>query len=163
MELQKRHPILIWVLSWTIHMMQSKKRIQLLATISSLFSELKKSRPSVFNFAMSSFNNSLLNKKLNHVFNQLNYVAKFNLVFGFVLKNIESRTCKVFYAHKNNAVIESSKIVSTEHQMTNLKEKLQQTYCVDHSTRESATIKWKYYKLTKITVFISLIKYLPMS
>ena len=43
----------------------------------------------VFNFAMSSSNNSFLNRKLDRVFNRLKCETKVNLAFGFVMKNIE--------------------------------------------------------------------------
>ena len=52
-------------------------------------SELEKGRHRVFNFVMSTFDNSLVNKKLDLVFNSLKCAAKVNLAFGFVLKNIE--------------------------------------------------------------------------
>ena len=48
-------------------------------------SELEKGRHRVFNFAMSTFDNSLINKKLDLVFNGLKCAAKVNLAFGFVL------------------------------------------------------------------------------
>ena len=68
-------------------------------------SELEKGRHSVFNFAMSSFNNWYLNEKLDHVFNQVKCAAKVNLAFGFVLKNIEAGMCRYFYVHENNTVM----------------------------------------------------------
>ena len=52
-------------------------------------SELEKGRHRVFNFAMSTFDNSLINKKLDLVFSGLKCAAKVNLAFGFVLKNVE--------------------------------------------------------------------------
>ena len=52
-------------------------------------SELERGRHGVFNLAMSSFNNSFLNEKMDRVFSQLNCAAKVNLAFGYVLKNIE--------------------------------------------------------------------------
>ena len=88
-------------------------------------SELEKGRHGVFNFAISSFNNSFLNDKVDHVFNQLKCLTKVNLAFGFVLKNIEDGTCGYFYAHENNAVMERSKVVCTGDDMTNLEGNLQ--------------------------------------
>ena len=48
--------------------------------------EMENGRHRVFNFAMSSFNMSLLNDKLDYVFKELKCAAKINLAFGFVLK-----------------------------------------------------------------------------
>ena len=52
-------------------------------------SELEKGRHRVFNFTMSTFDNSSKNKKLDLVFNGFKCAAKVNLAFGFFLKNVE--------------------------------------------------------------------------
>ena len=44
--------------------------------------------------------------------------------FVFVLKDIEEGTCRYFYAHENNTVMEISKLVCTQDDMVNLKEKV---------------------------------------
>ena len=48
--------------------------------------EIEEGRHKVFNFAMSSFDMSLLNNKLDYIFKELKCAAKGNLAFGFVLK-----------------------------------------------------------------------------
>ena len=55
--------------------------------------EIENGRHRVCNFAMSSFDVSLLNDKLDYVFKELKCAAKGNLAFGFVLKNIEDGSC----------------------------------------------------------------------
>ena len=69
--------------------------------------EMEKGRHRVFNFAMSSFDMSLLNDKMDYVFKELKWAAKVNLAFGFVLKNIEDGMCRYFYAHENNTILET--------------------------------------------------------
>ena len=86
-------------------------------------SELEKGRHRVFNFAMSTFDNSLIKKKLDLVFNGLKCAAKVDLASGFVLKNVEDESCRCFYAHENNTRMERSKPVCTPDDITNLKEK----------------------------------------
>ena len=125
-------------------------------------SELEKGRHRVFNFAMSTFDNSLINQKLDLVFKGLECAAKVNLAFGFVLKNVEDGSCRFFYAHENNTVMERSKLVCTPNDITNLKEKLQKMDIVDLCTQERANTKWKFYKLTNLTVFAALLKDVPM-
>ena len=49
-------------------------------------SELDKGRHRVFNFVMSSFNNSFFNATLDLVYRQLKCAAKNNLAYRFVLK-----------------------------------------------------------------------------
>ena len=51
--------------------------------------EMENGRHRVFNFAMSSFDMSLLNDKLDYGFKELKCAAKVNLAFGFVLRNVE--------------------------------------------------------------------------
>ena len=117
--------------------------------------ELENGRHRVFNFAMSSFDMSLLNDELDYVFKELKCAAKVNLAFGFVLKNIEDGMCRYFYAHENNTVMERSKLVCTQTDMTNLKDRMQKMDIVDLCTRERVNTKWKFYKLTNLTVFAS--------
>ena len=84
---------------------------------------------------------SLLNDKLDYVFKELKCAAKVNLAFGFVLKNIEDGMCIYFYAHENNTVMERSKLVCTQTDMTNSKDKMQKLDIVDICTREREPIQ----------------------
>ena len=52
-------------------------------------SELERARLKVFNYAVETLNETVVNAKLDHFFNNLNYAAKMNLAFGFILKNLE--------------------------------------------------------------------------
>ena len=124
--------------------------------------EMENGRHRVFNFAMSSFDVSLLNDKLDYVFKELKCAAKINLAFGFVLENIEDGMCRFFYAHENNTIMERAKLVCTQADMTNLKDRMQKMDSVDLCTRERANTKWKFYKLTNLTIFASLLKDVPM-
>ena len=92
-------------------------------------------RHRVINFAMSSFDMSLLSDKQDYVFKELKCAAKVDLAFGFVLKNNEDGMCRYFYAHENNTDMERSKLVCTQANMTNLKDRTQKTDIVDFCTR----------------------------
>ena len=124
-------------------------------------SELEKGRHRVFNFAMSTFDNSLIKQTLDLVFKGLECAAKVNLAFVFVLKNIEDGSCRYFYADENNTLMERSKLVCTPDNITNLKEKIQKMDILDLCTRERANTKWRFYKLTNLTVFPALLKDVP--
>ena len=124
--------------------------------------EMENGRHRVFNFGMSSFDISLLNDKLDYVFKELKCAAKVNLAFGFVLKNIEDGMCRYFYDHENNTIMERAKLVCTQADMTNLKNRMQKMDIVDLCTRERANRMWKFYKLTNLTNFASLPKVVPM-
>ena len=86
--------------------------------------ELEKGRHRVFNFAMSTFDNSLIDQKMDLLSKGLKCAAKVNLAFAFVLRNVEDGTCVYFYAQENNTVMERSKLVCTPDDIINLKEKL---------------------------------------
>ena len=76
--------------------------------------ELENGRQRVFNFAVSSFDSSLLNDKLGYVFKELKCAAKGNFAFGFVLKDIEDGMWRNFHAHENSTIMERSKLVCTQ-------------------------------------------------
>ena len=58
--------------------------------------------------------------------------------------------------------LERFKLVCTQADMTNLKDRMQKRDIFDICGRERANTKWKYFKLTKLTVYASLLKDLPM-
>ena len=125
-------------------------------------SELEKGRHRVFTLAMSTFDNFLINEKLDLVFTGLKCAAKVNLAFGFVLENVEDGWRSFFYAHENNTLMERSTFVCKPDDITNLEEKIQKMDIVDLCRRERANTKWKFYKLTNMAVFAALLKDVPM-
>ena len=124
--------------------------------------EMENGRHRAFNFAMSSFGIHLVNDKLVYVFKELKRAAKVNVAFGFLLKIIEDGLCGYFYTHGNNTNLEKTKLVFTQADMTNLKDRMQKKDIVDICTRERANTKWKFYKLTTLTIFAALLKDVPM-
>ena len=52
-------------------------------------SELERARHEVFNYAVETLNETIVNEKLGPFFDNLKCAAKGNLAFGCVLKNIE--------------------------------------------------------------------------
>ena len=81
---------------------------------------------------------------------------------GLVLKNIEDGLCRYFYNHENKTIMGRSKLVCIKGDMTNLKDRFQKMDNVDICTRERTNTKWKFYKNTDLTIFASLLKYVPM-
>ena len=104
----------------------------------------------------------MLNDKLDYVFKELQCATKVNLAIGFVLKYIEDGMCRYFYAHENNTIIERSKLVCIQADITNLKDRMQKTDIVGFCTREKANTMRKLYKLTTFSIFASLLKDVPM-
>ena len=119
-------------------------------------------RHRLFNFAISTFDMTFFNDKLDYVFKELQCAAKVNLSFGFVLKNVEDGSCRCFHAHENNTVMERSKLVCTQADMTSLKDRMQKMDFVKIFTRERSNTKWNFYKPTILTIYASLLKDVTM-
>ena len=125
-------------------------------------SEFERGRHRVFNYAVETLNTEIVNDKLDHFFNNLKCAAKVNLAFGFILKNLEDGRYRYFYAHENNTLLDRSQLVCTKDDLTKLKNSLNQTDVIESCTRERVNTKWRFYKLTNLTVFAALLKDIPM-
>ena len=125
-------------------------------------SEFQKVRHKVFNYAVETLNEPIVNEKLYHFFNKLKCAAKVNLVFGFILKNIEDGGFRHFYEHENNTLLDRSKLVCTHDDLAKLKVFLDKTDVIKSCSRERTNTKWRFYKLTNLTVFAALLKDVPM-
>ena len=125
-------------------------------------SELQKVRHSVFNFAVNNVTAQVIEGKLDGVLDELKCVAKINLALGFILKNITDGKFRYFYAHENNTLLEQSKLVSNKNDMAKLKEILKKTDVIESCTKERTNTKWRFFKLTHLTIFAALLKDIPM-
>ena len=125
-------------------------------------SELENARHKVFNYAVETLNETVVNEKLDHFFNKLKCAAKANLAFGFILKNIEDAGFRYFYAQENNTLLDRSKLVCTHDNLAKLKNFLNKTDVIEFCSRERMHTKWRFYKVTNLTVFAALLKDVPM-
>ena len=125
-------------------------------------SELQKGRHSVFNFAVNNLTAQVIEEKLDRVLDKLKCVAKLNLSLGFILKNIEDGKFRYFHAHQNNTLLEQSKLVSNKDDMAKLKEILKKTDVIESCTKERSNTKWRFFKLTSLTIFAALLRDIPM-
>ena len=125
-------------------------------------SEIQKGRHSVFNFAVSNLAAQVIEEKLDRVLDELKCVAKPNLALGFILKNIEDGKFRHFYAHGNNTLLEQSKLVSNKNDMAKLKKILKKTDVIESCTKERSNRKWRFFKLTNLTIFAALLSDIPM-
>ena len=125
-------------------------------------SELERTRHKVFNYAVESLNETIVNEKLDHFFNNLKCAARVNLAFGFIPKNIEDAGFRSFYAHENNTLRDRSKLVCTHDDLANMKDFLNKTDVIESCSWERMNTKWRFYKLTNLTVFAALLKDVPM-
>ena len=125
-------------------------------------SEIQKGRHSVFSFAVNNLTAQVIVEKLDRVLVKLKCVAKLNLAPGFTLKNIEDEKFRYFYAHGNNTLLEQSKLVSKKDDMAKLKVILKKTDVIESCTKERSNTKWRFFKLTNLTIFAALLKDIPM-
>ena len=125
-------------------------------------SELERAGHKVFNYAEETLNETIVNENFDHFFNNLKCAAKVNLVFGFILKNMEDGGFRYFYAHENNTLLDRPKLVCTQDELAKLKDFLNETDVIESCSQEKMNTKWKFYKLTNLTVFAALLKEVPM-
>ena len=125
-------------------------------------SELERARHKVFNYAVETLNETIVNEKLDQFFTNMKCAAKVNLAFGFILKNIEDEGFRIFDAHGNNTLLDRSKLVCTHEDLAKLKDFLNKTDVIDSCSRERMNTKWRFYKMTNLTVFAALLKDVPM-
>ena len=85
-------------------------------------SELEKARHKVFNYAVETLKETIVNEKLDHFSNNLEYAANVNLPLGFILKILEDGGFRYFYAHENNTLLDRSKLVCTHDDLAKLKD-----------------------------------------
>ena len=67
-----------------------------------------------------------------------------------------------FYAHENNSLLEQSKLVSNKDDMAKLKEILKKTDVIESCTKERPNTKWRFFKVTNLTIFAALLRGIPM-
>ena len=101
-------------------------------------------------------------EKLNRVLDKLKCVAKLNLALDFILKNNEDGKFRYYNAHENNTLLEQSKLVSNKDDKAKLKEILKKTDVIDTCTKERSNTKWRFFKLTNLTIFAALLRDIPM-
>ena len=85
MAFVSRQQMVIWATSSTKLLMPILKPCQHFL----VDPELKRVRHTVINYAVETLNETIMNEKLNHFFDNLKSAAKKNLVFGFILKKNE--------------------------------------------------------------------------
>ena len=125
-------------------------------------SEKQKGRHSVINFVVNNLTAQVTEEKVDRVLDKLKCVATLILALGFILKNIENRQFRYFYAHENNTLLEKSKLVSNKDDMAKLKEILKKTDVIESCTKEKSNTKWRFFKLTNLTIFAALLRDIPL-
>ena len=85
-----------------------------------LDSELERAIHKVFNYAVETLNETIVNEKLDQFFKNLKCAANVNLAFGFILRNGEDGGFRYFYAHENNTLLDQCKLVCTHDDLAKL-------------------------------------------
>ena len=103
--------------------------------------ERERARHKVFNYAVETLSETIVNEEFDHFFDNLKCAATVNLAFGFILKNIEDGGFRYFYAHENNTLLDRSKLVCTHDDLAKLKDFLNKTNVIESCSRERMNIK----------------------
>ena len=123
---------------------------------------MQNGRHRFYNFAMDTLDPNYLLEKLDVVFSSPKCAAKPKVASDFVLRNVEEGSCRYYYAHEYNTILERSKLVATTEDLTKIKKLLSNTDIIELCTRERANTKWKLCRSTKATLFAKLPKLVPM-
>ena len=59
-------------------------------------SELERARHNIFNYAVETLNETIVNEKLDLFFNEMECASRVDLAFGFILKNIEDGSFRYY-------------------------------------------------------------------
>ena len=116
----------------------------------------------VFNYAIVKFSIYIVEEKLNQVSRKVKCVTKVNLAFRYTLKNIKDGRFRYFYAHANNTLLDRLNFVCTEDDSTKLKVILNDTDVSKSISKEKLNTNRRFFKLTIITVYASLLKDMPL-
>ena len=68
-------------------------------------SKFERARHKVFNYAVESLNETIVNEKLDHSSKNLKCATKGNLAFDFILKNNGNGGFRYLYAHENDTLL----------------------------------------------------------
>ena len=85
-----------------------------------------------------------------------------NLAFSLFLQKIEDGEFRYVYGHENSTLLYRSKLVCTHDDLVKVKDFLNKTDVIESCSRDRTNTKWRFYKLTKLTVFAALAKDVPM-
>ena len=101
-------------------------------------SETTNGRNRVYNLAMVTLDTKNLLGNLDVVLDSLKCAAKMKVAFGLVLKNVEDRSCRYFYANQKNTILERPKLEATTEELTEIKNMLNKDDVIESFTRERA-------------------------
>ena len=96
------------------------------------------------------------------MFQKFEMCSKTEYGFWSHFEKYEDRGFRYFYAHENITLLDRCKLVCTHNDLAKLKGFLNKTDVIESSSRERMNTKWRFYKLTNLTVFAAVLKDVPM-
>ena len=125
--------------------------------------EIENGHQMVFNFQFSKLDPTLVDEKLDQVFEKLDCAAKINIALGFVLCIIEASENRYFYAHENNTLFDKSMLLCTKADLTNKQNEINKQDILEVCTQERQNTKWRFKLITNVTIFVTLLTNVPMA
>ena len=116
----------------------------------------------MFSFKLSKLDPHEIKKKLKELFKKLNCAAKVNLALGFILRNVDTDEYQYFYAHENNTFFEKSHLFCSKGDLVSLQDRIEKMDLVQTCAQERENTEWRFALTTKVTIFCTLLKSIPM-
>ena len=116
----------------------------------------------VFNYALENLKATKVDEKLDEFFIKLKCTAKMNLPFGFISKNVEQRGFESFYTHEIHTLVDRCKFLCTKEDLAKLKHFLYKTDVIESCSREKMKTKWRFHKLSNLSLFEALLRDISM-
>ena len=104
----------------------------------------------------------IADKKFDLFLGILKCAAKVNVIFGFILENMENGGFRKFYAHENNTTLDRSTLVCTKDNLAKIFDLFNKTDVIGSCSKRRMNTKLRFHKLTNLTVFAAFLKDLPM-
>ena len=119
-------------------------------------------RQVIVNFPLFEFNTAEIGTRVDHLFDSLTTAAKINVSLGYLLINIETEEFRYFYAEKNNPLLDQPVVVENSGDLASLKSQLDGVNFIESVTSQHPDTKWKFYRLTNVSIIATLIHGVPM-
>ena len=106
-------------------------------------SEIKNARHRTPNFDWKLLDAQILSKNIDRMFQNLKRLAKLNVAFGFLLKNVEG-SCRFYYAHENKTLMERLNFEATKKVLVEIKNVFSNTDLINACKKEQAITDCKF-------------------
>ena len=99
---------------------------------------------------------------MSKAYEKLTCAAKTNLAQGSILRNVEGGSYRFFYPHESNTLCDRAHLVSEKDDLAKMQDHISKMDLVEACAHERQSSKWRFLKLTNVTIFAALFKNIPV-